>query len=160
MNENLKARLTFLIRVVRKEINHLLVSQRVVFNPNFTIEEAQRLEADADLSIKVEAFSSRFARLQDTVGDKLIPLWLSALNEPVGAAIDNLNKAERLGVLSSVENWLTARSLRNLMVHEYIESLQVLADALTHANLHLPMIVNCARSIIADCERRKLLENT
>lgn len=89
MNENLKARLTFLVRVVRKEINHLLVSQRVVFNPNFTIEDAQRLEADADLSIKVEAFSSRFARLQDTVGDKLIPLWLSALNEPVGAAIDN-----------------------------------------------------------------------
>lgn len=157
MNENLKARLTFLVRVVRKEINHLLVSQRVVFNPNFTIEEAQRLEVDADLSIKVEAFSSRFARLQDTVGDKLIPLWLSALNEPVGAAIDNLNKAERLGVLSSVENWLTARSLRNLMVHEYIESLQVLTDALTHANLHLPMIVECANSIIEDCERRKIL---
>lgn len=157
MNENLKARLTFLVRVVRKEINHLLVSQRVVFNPNFTIEEAQRLEVDADLSIKVEAFSSRFARLQDTVGDKLIPLWLSALNEPVGAAIDNLNKAERLGVLSSVENWLTARSLRNLMVHEYIESLQVLADALTHANLHLPMIVECANAIIEDCERRKIL---
>jgi class 3 adenylate cyclase len=50
------------------------------------------------------AFVSRFGRLQDTVGDKLLPALLSALAEPVGPAIDNLDKAEKLGLLESARH--------------------------------------------------------
>lgn len=160
MTDTLKARLNFLARVVGKEIDHLLISQQMIFDPYFSLEQAQSLAVDADLSIKVEAFSSRFARLQDTVGDKLLPTWLTALNEPIGAAIDNLNKAEKLGVLASVEEWLAVRSLRNQMVHEYIESIDVLTNALNQANEHVALIVDCAASIIDDCRRRGWLENT
>lgn len=158
MTDTLKARLSFLVRVVGKEIEHLVISQQMIFDPYFSLEQAQSLAVDADLSIKVEAFSSRFARLQDTVGDKLLPTWLAALNEPIGAAIDNLNKAEKLGVLASVEEWLTIRSLRNQMVHEYIESLDVLTNALNQANEHVTLIVDCASSIIEDCRSRGWLE--
>lgn len=41
-----------------------------------------------------------FWRLQDTIGDKLIPALLRALGEPQGAVIDNLDRAERLGWLA------------------------------------------------------------
>lgn len=43
----------------------------------------------------------RFGRLQDTLGDKLLPLLLSLLGEKVSSAIDNLDRAERLGFIES-----------------------------------------------------------
>jgi hypothetical protein len=92
--------------------------------------------------------------LQDTVGDKLLPVWLEALNERIGPAIDNFNKAEKLGVLSSVDDWLMVRGLRNQMVHEYIESLETLTDALNQANIGVELLVSCANAIIDDCEQR------
>lgn len=49
----------------------------------------------------------RFGRLQDTVGDKLLPLLLAALGEKPSAAIDNLDRAERLGLLKSADEWMT-----------------------------------------------------
>ena len=40
--------------------------------------------------MKVEAFVSRFCRLQDTLGDKLLPALLKALGEPDRALLINL----------------------------------------------------------------------
>lgn len=153
------ARLEFLVRVIRKEIEHLVFAQQSVFLPCFTSDHALALDQDPEFAMKVEAFSSRFARLQDTVGDKLLPVWLEALNERVGPAIDNFNKAEKLGVLSSVDDWLMARSLRNQMVHEYIESLETLTDALNQANHCVELIVSCANAIIDDCQQRGFISS-
>lgn len=147
-------RLEFLVRVIRKEIEHLLFAQKCVFLPCFTLDDALLLEQNPEFAMKVEAFSSRFARLQDTVGDKLLPVWLEALNERIGPAIDNFNKAEKLGVLSSVDDWLIVRGLRNQMVHEYIESLETLTDALNQANIGVELLVSCANAIIDDCQKR------
>lgn len=151
------ARLAFLARVVGKEIEHLRYAQAQVFDPDFTPQDAASMDDRPDFALKVEAFASRFKRLQDAVGDRLPPAWLDALGEPIGPAIDNLNKAERLGVLSSVNEWLTVRGLRNQMVHEYIESPEILADALNQANAHGDMIIDCASAILADCKRRSLI---
>lgn len=150
-------RLDFLVRVVRKEIDHLMYANEQVFLPAFTIQDAKSLDANPELALKVEAFTSRFARLQDTVGDKLLPAWLQALGEQIGPAIDNLNKAEKLGVLSSVDDWLAIRGLRNQMVHEYIESLVILTDALNQANAHIGLVIDCAGAIITDCQQRRLI---
>lgn len=43
------------------------------------------------------SYVSRFARLQDTLGDKLLPQLLRALGEKTASTLDNLNVAERLG---------------------------------------------------------------
>jgi len=43
---------------------------------------------------------------------------LAALGEKPSSAIDNLDRAERLGLLKSVDEWITMRNLRNQMVHE------------------------------------------
>ena len=123
-------RLQFLARVVRKECKHLSTTDQRLFGGSFTVEQAARLEEDPDLAERVEAFVGRFGRLQDTLGDKLLPLLLAALGERLSAAIDNLDRAERLGLLKSADEWLVMRKLRNQMVHEYVEDPVVLSNAL------------------------------
>lgn len=92
--------LKFLARVVSKECKHHATTDQRLFGNLFTLEQANRLEEDPDLSERVEAFVGRFGRLQDTVGDKMLPLLLAALGEKPSSAIDNLDRAERLGLLN------------------------------------------------------------
>jgi len=153
-NQDKRERLDFLCRVVKKEIQHLQYSAEKVFKGGFTEERARQIANDEELAEQVEAFTSRFCRLQDTIGDKLLPAWLDMLGEKKGVAIDNLDKAERIGVLPSVEQWLELRQLRNQMIHEYIEDLTVLADALQTAYQQLGFIVDVAESIISDLANR------
>jgi len=99
--------------------------------------------------------------LVDFVGYK-IPLvinyyqWLDVLGENPKIAIENLDKAEKIGVLSSVELWLELRQLRNQMVHEYIEDLSILADALQTSFENLEFIVGVGNAIVSDLEKRGL----
>lgn len=147
-------RLQFLARVVRKECQHLTTTDQRLFNDLFTIEQAIRLEKDHDLAERVEAFVGRFGRLQDTVGDKLLPLLLDALGEKSSAVIDNLDRAERLGLLKSADEWMTIRNLRNQMVHEYVEDPAILSSALQTGHDFVPTLIVAANKMIAEIERR------
>ena len=98
-------RMKFLVRVVRKECQHLATTDRRLFGAaSFSVVQATLLEEDPDLAERVEAFVGRFGRLQDTVGDKLLPLLLDALGEKTFAVIDNLDRAERLELIKSAAN--------------------------------------------------------
>lgn len=158
MNKNLVERLDFLQRVVTKEIKHLEYSSIQVFKEPLTVDRVASLATDEALAEKVEAFTSRFSRLQDTVGDKLLPAWLSALGEQTGAVIDNLDKAEKLGVLASADLWLEIRQLRNQMIHEYIESIEVLTNALQAAQGYQQELINFAQAILGDVKNRSLVK--
>ena len=94
LKPDITPRLKFLVRVVRKECRHLATTDQRLFGGAFTLAQASQLETDPDLAERVEAFVGRFGRLQDTVGDKLLPLLLAALGEKIGAAIDNLDRVE------------------------------------------------------------------
>lgn len=147
-------RLGFLVRVLRKEAQHLLVTDGRLFKEAFTPARALLLADDPDLAERVEAFVGRFSRLQDTLGDKFLPLLLSALGERPGAAIDNLDRAERLGFIASADEWMTMRKLRNQMVHEYVEDPAVLASALQSGHAYVPLLVAAADRMISEIERR------
>ncbi|SMM99282.1 hypothetical protein SPONN_404 [uncultured Candidatus Thioglobus sp.] len=79
---------------------------------------------------KLESFSSKFCRMQDTFIDKLAPLLLIKLGEISSSAIDNLNKLERLNIVSNVNDWLDMRLLRNKLVHEYVNDTAELLEHL------------------------------
>lgn len=147
-------RLQFLSRVVRKECQHLATTDKRLFTAVFSIEQVVQLEADHELAERVEAFVGRFGRLQDTVGDKLLPLLLDALGEKSSAVIDNLDRAERLGFLKSADEWITIRHLRNQMIHEYVEDPAVLCSALQTGHAFVPTLIASANKIIAEIERR------
>jgi len=152
--DNLKERLSFLIRVIGKEIKHLKYSTSQVFKKPITAENIGALIEDPAFSASLEAFSGRFCRLQDTIGDKLLPAWLLATGEQPKMVMDNLIKAEKLGMLPSAEKWVAIRLLRNQMVHEYIESMTVLADALNRAHEYEQQLNTFAHHLIKDLNAR------
>ena len=147
------ARLEFLVRVTHKECKHLLDTDGRLFSNLFTIEDAKKIEIDPMLAERLDAFVARFGRLQDTVGDKLLPALLAALAEKIGPAIDNLDKAEKFGLIESADGWMEMRRLRNQMVHEYIEDLAVLTSALRSGHAFVPELTAAARRCAAEAAR-------
>jgi hypothetical protein len=152
--EGLPERFRFLIRVLRKECAHLMGTDTRLFAAPFTMTTVAALEHDPILAERVDAFVGRFSRLQDSLGDKLLPLLLGALGERPGAAIDNLDRAERLGLVESADEWLAMRKLRNQMVHEYIDDNAVLVNALNAGHQFVPTLVAAAERMIREIETR------
>jgi hypothetical protein len=64
MEPRVALRLKFLARVVRKECEHLQLTDGRLFAGVFTLAQAAQLEADPDLAERVEAFVGRFGRLR------------------------------------------------------------------------------------------------
>jgi hypothetical protein len=83
------------------------------------------------LAEKVGAFVSRFGRLQDHVGEKLLPQFAMLLGEKPSASM--LNLAEKRGWVPDVMQFIQARKLRNLLVHEYMHDEALFLEALTDA---------------------------
>ena len=154
VEQKIALRLQFLTRVVGKECKHLATTDQRLFGSLFTLEQATRLEENPDLAERVEAFVGRFGRLQDTVGDKLLPLLLAALGERPSATIDNLDQAERLGLIKSADEWMAMRTLRNQMVHEYVEDPVVLASALQTGHAFTSTLIAAADKMVAEILRR------
>lgn len=107
------------------------------------------LDPAADLAEKIDVLAARFARLQDHLGEKLLPRWLQLQGESVGTMLDTLNRAERLGLLSDALAWAAWRKLRNQLVHEYLQDSHALAqaiDATLQATPHLLTLIQRIRT--------------
>lgn len=154
MDANRGLRLAFLARVVAKEIRYLQQTDGRLFDVPLDVSKVKELEQNLELAERVDAFVSRFGRLQDTVGDKLLPVVLDALGEKRGAMIDNLNRAEQLGLIGSAEQWMALRDLRNRMVHEYIEDAKQLVDALNKGHQHVAGLTSDASRILDEIQAR------
>jgi len=131
------ATLRHLIRLIDRERDHLLAVRQRLLGDNCQVD-AERVThlLDDDLGIdRLESFAAKFSRMQDTVVDKLIPTVLRASGERTAAAIDNLARMERIGLIDSADEWLEMRGLRNRLVHEYIERPADMAPALERACL-------------------------
>ena len=79
-----------------------------------------QLEADPGLRRLTDQILYRFSKLQDTMGERLIPATLGWLQEPHEAwpMRDRLDRLEKLGYLD-VDPWLQWRDVRNRLAHEY-----------------------------------------
>ena len=153
-----RSRLAFLLETVALEAEHLQATDQRLFAQAFTAERAASLRDDPMLAERLDAFSARFARLQDTAGDKLLPALLICVGEPLGSVLDNLDRAARLGLLAQPsETWLAARALRNRMVHEYIRNPVLLAQAVQEAHGQVPMLVAFVQACAAYAASRKLV---
>jgi hypothetical protein len=148
------ARLQFLCRVVERESRYLQQTDARLFGELALAQTLKQLDIDPLLAERLDAFVSRFGRLQDTVTDKLLPALLQAMAEPRGAALENLDRAEKLGWLDSADQWLEMRKLRNQMVHEYIEDRVVLTDALQAGHAFVPMMLAVASRLIEKTQQR------
>lgn len=148
MNNNIEERLAFLTRVIKKEIKHLSHTDAMLFGPGLTLAQIEQLERNPALSEQIDAFVSRFSRLQDTLGDKLLPTLLQRLGEQTGPMLHNLDKAEKFAWIESSDEWLNIRLLRNQMVHDYIEDPSILHNALQTAHTFVATLNNSAEKMI------------
>jgi len=149
-----RLRIQFLSRVVAKERDHLLVTDQRLFSLPFDIGRVKQMDDDVDLAERVEAFVGRFGRLQDTLGDKLLPMLLTALGERTAVFIDNLDRAERLGYVDSADEWMSIRNLRNQMVHEYIEDPLILVSALQAGHNYVPTLEQVTNNMLNEIHSR------
>ena len=138
------ARLQHLCDVVALESRHLIQTDARLFAVPFDEPRVLSLQHDQDLAERVDAFVARYARLQDTVGDKLLPEILRLSAETLGSVLDNLIRAEKLGWLTSADDWIEARRLRNEMIHEYVRSATRLAHGLQSAHAKVPLLLSMA----------------
>lgn len=82
-----------------------------------------------------EALTSRFARLNDFLVQRMFRTLDQIELADEGTALDRLQRAEARGLIDSAHRWREMRLLRNAIAHDYlIESADaVLADALAAA---------------------------
>lgn len=93
------------LELARKEAEHLRYSQSTLFALPIDLAWVQDLARQPALAEKVEAFVSRFARLQDHLGEKLLPRYAALVGETPKTLIDTIDKVagelQRLGVPQS-----------------------------------------------------------
>lgn len=147
-------RLLCLLQTVEKEGRHLIGTTARLFAETIDAVWVQRLEDQPELAERTDAFATRFGRMQDTLGDKLIPELRRRLLETPGAALDNLNRMEKLGLLASVTDWVEARNLRNRLVHEYMQDEAEFAGALNRAAELVPLLVSTYNAVNAYARNR------
>jgi hypothetical protein len=148
-------RFSYALRLVFKEAMHLQETQKRLFKAGpIDVDWVKNLTADDPAQDTLEAFASRFGRLQDSLADKLLPRLALLEGEKPGSAIDNLNRAERLGLISSTNGWLAMRALRNKLVQEYVEDPNEFASALNQAESFVQELVDTCRRIRSRAEQR------
>jgi len=142
------------LAIVAKEAMHLEWSRARLFEQNIDAKWVDSLTAQPELAERLEAFVSRYGRLQDTLADKLLPRWLLALAEQLGSQIEVLNRAERLGVVEDVASWLEARQLRNRLIHEYMTDSAAFAEDLNLAETYSRMLIETYLRLREDAATR------
>ena len=149
-----RSRLLFLARVIEGECRNLQATNERLFDTPFTAETASQLDDNEELSERVDAFVARFSRLQDTLGDKLLRELLIALGEERPILIDRLDLAEKFGWITSSDQWMAIRQLRNQMIHEYIEDPNTLATALQTGHDYVEELITAAKKMLQEIKKR------
>lgn len=122
------------LELAKKEVAHLAYTHKTLFAQAIDLAWVEALSQRDDLSEKIDAFVSRFGRLQDHIGEKLIPRFAAALGESPKSMLDTLSFAERMGWVNNAEAFIGARKLRNLLVHEYLSDPALFLEALITAD--------------------------
>jgi hypothetical protein len=85
--------------------------------------DAARVTAmEARVRQQLDQVAYRFMKLQDTLGERVLPGLLILAEEPLPESAtfqQKLQRLERLGAVPSAETWRTLRELRNPLAHEY-----------------------------------------
>lgn len=130
------------LELAKKEATHLAYTHSTLFAQNINLAWVQSLTEREDLAEKIDAFVGRFGRLQDHLGEKLIPRFVVLLGSTPKSLLDNLAYAERAAWLVSAEEFVGARKLRNLLVHEYMADGALFLNALLAADAATKMLMD------------------
>ncbi|GDX86012.1 hypothetical protein LBMAG43_20540 [Methylococcaceae bacterium] len=129
------------LELAQKEVKHLTYTHQTLFSQPIDLAWVESLAECEDLSEKIDAFVSRFSRLQDHIGEKLIPRFAALLGESPKSLLDVLNYAEKMGWITDTMSFVSAKKLRNLLVHEYMTDAELFLQSLQTANSATIMLI-------------------
>lgn len=144
------------LEIADREARALEASWQNLNDATATPDSLDKLEPGSPLAINIEAFAARFARLQDHLGEKLLPRLLLLLGEIPGPVLDTLNRAERLGIVEDALEWLAWRKLRNRLVHEYFQEVEPFVEALSQAMQAAPKLVGLVEAIRFQAKKARI----
>lgn len=109
----------------------------------FTLDNMENLNEFDNAFIEVVI--SRFAKLQDTCGQKIFSLVLTCQGEEVRdkTFIDILNVFEKFGFIDDSNFWLKLRKTRNTLAHEYPDNQEKLITALNVVYSQSKELIGC-----------------
>ncbi len=118
-------------------------------------------EEDDEIIKTIDAFIFRYTKLQDFVGDKLFKRLLAAIGEYKSnmSYIDVLDKLEKLEIISSSDNWINFRQLRNQLTHEYPDNISDIIDGIKLAIDYFEVLKNDLYSIKEYIYNKKLIDD-
>lgn len=81
----------------------------------------------------LDQIAYRFAKLQDSMGQKVLPAILELAQEPItpdATFAEKLNRLERIGALPSADEWKKLRAARNAIAHDYPDDPELRVSAI------------------------------
>lgn len=135
---------------------HCAWEEAVTFTP---LQEGFSGELSDEQVRTLDQLLFRFGKLQDAIGTRLLPATLQLVqewrdNEPF---LDKLNRAEKLRMLPSVEQWQLLRELRNQTAHEYPDQPELVNANLARLIEMVPILEGAHRQL-ADWVRSQILK--
>lgn len=100
----------------------------------------------------IEAFTSRFARLTDILIKRAYRTLDVYLLEEGGSFLDVLNRAEKRGLIHSLEEIRMLKDIRNMIAHEYAKNdlEEIFRDILKNT----PHLISLVRAFDSYCRER------
>ena len=96
----------------------------------------------------LDQIAYRFGKLQDSLGEKVLPGLLLAAQEPVAPEatfVEKLQRLERLGAVRSAADWKLLRELRNAQAHDYPDAPELQAAWLNRLMSSTPTLLGMAQ---------------
>ena len=146
------------LELASKEASHLRYSHRTLFAQPIDADWVRQLAENQEMAEKVEAFVSRFGRLQDHIGEKLVPRFAALFGEVPKSMIDSMVWAEKMQWVQSAEDFFSARKLRNLLVHEYMSDSVLFLESLLAAREAAEMLFGVITSLEFEARSINLAE--
>lgn len=148
------------LELAERESGHLRYTWRTLYQEPIDRTWVESLAKREDLAEKIDAFVGRFGRLQDHIGEKLLPAFARLLGGQPRSLLDTLAYAERMGWVKSAEEFIGTRKLRNLLVHEYMTEPDLFLEALIAARGATELLFEVVSTVQQEAIKRRLLPSS
>ncbi len=108
---------------IAARMHHHLERSRQQINDDIPLKPGQVSQLSDDQIDRLDLYLGRFSKLQDFITSKLFrSVTLASLEDTSQdvSLIDTLRRMEKYGIVTSLDDWMEMRLLRNSLTHEYL----------------------------------------
>lgn len=149
----------FALDLAQREVVQLQFTHKRLFLKTPTLEWVKNLNNNLEEAERLDAFVGRFSRLQDHLGEKLLPRFATLIGATPRSMLDALNTAERMNWIGNAQQFFVARKLRNLMVHEYMIDPNLFLDSILAADEACTLLYDTVMRVQAWADSTHLKSN-